>query len=127
MDGLLPFPAHGWLQCLQVFALLLAGHALMDFPLQGEFLATCKNRKYLSRRADPERPPGIWPICMTSHCLLHAAAVWMITGCFILASIEFALHFIIDMIKCEGWTSFNQDQALHILCKAGYVAVAAFA
>jgi hypothetical protein len=36
------------------------------------------------------------------------------------------LHFIIDVAKCEGLTSFNQDQLLHFGCKAAYVAVAAF-
>jgi hypothetical protein len=126
MDGLLPFPAHDWATAAQIFFLLAIGHALMDFPLQGEFLASCKNRQFLIQRADPARPPSIWIICMTSHCLLHAAAVWFITGCVVLACIEFVLHFLIDVAKCEGLTSFNQDQFLHFGCKVAYVAVAAF-
>jgi hypothetical protein len=125
MDGLLPFPAHDWATAVQIFFLLAIGHALMDYPLQGEFLASCKNRQFLIQRADPARPASIWIICMACHCLLHAAAVWFITGCVILACIEFVLHFIIDVVKCEGYTSFNQDQLLHFGCKVGYVAVAA--
>lgn len=125
MDGLLPFPAHDWASAAQVFFLLAIGHALMDYPLQGEFLASCKNRHFLIQRADPSRPPSIWIVCMACHCLLHAAAVWLITGCVVLACIEFVLHFLIDVAKCEGLTSFNQDQLLHFGCKVAYVAAAA--
>ena len=126
MEGLLPFPAHDWASAAQVFFLLAIGHALMDYPLQGEFLASCKNRQFLLQRADPARPPSIWIVCMTCHCLLHAAAVWLITGCVVLACVEFVLHFVIDVAKCEGLTSFNQDQLLHFGCKVAYVAAAAF-
>lgn len=126
MEGLLPFPAHDWATAAQVLFLLVAGHALMDFPLQGEFLAQCKSRRYLEQRADPARPPSIWIVCMVSHCALHAAAVWIITGCVILGCVEFLLHAIIDTVKCEGFTSFNQDQLLHLACKIGYVGIAAF-
>lgn len=125
MDGLLPFPAHEWPAAMQVLFLLFAAHALMDFPLQGEFLSHCKNRHWLMRAADPHRPVEIWPVCMASHCILHALAVWFITGCIILACVEFFLHCFIDVLKCEGKTGFNLDQALHILCKIGYVAAAA--
>lgn len=124
MSGLLPFPPTTWLEAIQVFFLLCAGHALMDYPLQGEFLSTCKSRHLLQARNDPTRPVHIWPICMTAHCLLHAVAVWAITGCFILCVIEFVLHWIIDLAKCENWTTFTQDQALHIVCKIAYVIAA---
>lgn len=124
MPGLLPFPPATWLDAIQVIFLLCAGHALMDYPMQGEFLSTCKNRHLLLSRQDPTRPVHIWPICMTAHCLLHAVAVWAITGCFILCIIEFVLHWVIDAAKCESWTTFTQDQALHIICKIAYVAAA---
>jgi hypothetical protein len=124
MTGLLPFPPHTALEALQVLFLLLAGHALMDYPLQGEFLSTCKNRHLLDDRKDPTRPVSIWPICMTAHCLLHAVMVWAVTGCFVLCLVEFVLHWIIDYAKCENWTTFQQDQWLHILCKIGYVVAA---
>lgn len=124
MSGLLPFPTYTWLDAIQVIFLLCAGHALMDYPLQGEFLSTCKNRHLLRERKDPTRPVHIWPICMTAHCLLHAVAVWAITGCFILCVIEFALHWVIDAAKCENWTTFTQDQLLHVICKIAYVIAA---
>jgi hypothetical protein len=31
---------------------------------------------------------------------------------------------LIDFVKCEKWTNFHQDQGLHILSKAVYVAIA---
>ena len=80
MDGLLPFPAHDWASAAQVFFLLAIGHALMDYPLQGEFLASCKNRQFLLQRADPARPPSIWIVCMTCHCLLHAFLDQVLAG-----------------------------------------------
>lgn len=121
MSGLLPFPPHSTLEALQVIFLLLAGHALMDYPMQGEFLSTCKNRHLLLKKQDPTRPVEIWPWCMTAHCILHAAAVWAITGCFILCLVEFVLHWLIDLAKCENKTSFVQDQSLHCICKIVYV------
>jgi hypothetical protein len=96
MSGLLPFPSETWLDAIQAIILLTAGHALMDYPLQGEFLSTCKNRHLLAERKDPTRPVSIWPICMTAHCLLHAVMVWAITGCFILCLVELVLHWVID-------------------------------
>jgi hypothetical protein len=75
---------------------------------------------------DPARPADIWVICMGAHCLIHAGAVWVITGSSILAAIELVLHWVIDWIKCEGKTTLNQDQALHVLCKVGYVGFALF-
>ena len=123
MSGLLPFPPHTSLEALQAIFLLFAAHALMDYPLQGEFLSNCKNRHFLLQRQDPTRPVSIWPICMTAHCLLHAVMVWAVTGCFVLCLVELALHWIIDFAKCEKWTTFHQDQGLHLLSKIAYVAV----
>jgi hypothetical protein len=124
MSELVAFPPHNMLMALQAFFALSIGHALADFPLQGEYLATNKNRRYLMRLQDPCRPVSIWVVCMTAHCLIHAGAVWIITGSALLAIVEFFLHWAIDTAKCEGVTSFHQDQILHILCKAGYVGVA---
>ncbi len=124
MSGLLPFPPQTFLEALQVVLLLFAGHALADYPLQGAFLSTCKNRQLLWKLQDPARPPQIWPWCMTAHCLIHAATVWVITGCVILGCVELVLHWIIDYARCENWTTLNQDQGLHYVCKVIYVAAA---
>lgn len=118
------FHPQTWLAALQALFALSIGHAVADFPLQGEYLATGKNRRFLLRIQDPSRPVSIWFVCMTVHCLIHAGAVWLITGSSLLGFIEFILHWFIDTIKCEGKTTFNFDQVLHILCKTGYVAAA---
>ena len=120
---LVAFPPQTWLAALHAFFALAVGHALADFPLQGEFLATAKNRKFLVHLQDPCRPASIWVLCLTMHCLIHAGMVWLITGSALLGLVELVLHWLIDLAKCEGKTSFNQDQALHLLCKLVYVTI----
>jgi hypothetical protein len=100
-----------------LFALLIA-HALFDYPLQGEFLAKYKNRHF---KEDGAAINGLWIHCLTSHSLLHAGGVWLITGSFIIGIIEFVLHWVIDFLKCEGITNFHIDQFLHVLCRIFYV------
>lgn len=124
MFELVVFPPQTWLAALQALFALAIGHAVADFPLQGEYLAMGKNRRFLLRIQDPSRPVSIWFVCMTAHCLIHAGAVWIITGSSLLAFIEFVLHWCIDTAKCEGKTTFNVDQGLHIACKAAYVLAA---
>ena len=106
---------------LYIFLALAIGHAVADFPLQGSFLAKAKNRHsdishYLGEGASSK----IWLHAMTAHSLIHAGAVWLITGSFALAMIELVAHWFIDYIKCEGWIGFNTDQFLHYLCKIIY-------
>ena len=64
--------------CAALFFALLIGHALGDYPLQGEFLALHKDRNY----QDPVRhlPKGLWVHCLFAHSLIHAGCVWFITG-----------------------------------------------
>lgn len=124
MFDLLEFPPHDLLSALRVFFALCIGHAMADFPLQGEYLATGKNRHLLMRLQDPARPAQIWVVCMSAHCLIHAGFVWVITGSSLLAAIELGLHWGIDVAKCTGKTTFNQDQIMHVLCKLGYVSAA---
>ena len=123
MFDLVEFPPTTLLTALQALFALSIGHAVADFPLQGEYLATGKNRRFLVRIQDPSRPPHIWVACMAAHCLIHAGAVWMITGSVILALVELIVHWFIDVAKCNGHTNFNQDQILHIVCKMAYVGV----
>ena len=112
---------------LVLFFAMVIGHALADFPLQGEFLSFGKNRHIkppaLADGSDP--PRDLWIYLMSAHSLIHAGFVLVITGSAILALVEFILHFIIDSIKCEGYTSFQTDQWLHILTKAVFVGVIA--
>lgn len=111
-----------------LFALLI-GHALADFPLQGDFLSHGKNRHIKPPKlADgKESPPTLWAYLMTAHCLIHAGFVWFVTGYVVFAVAEFVLHFLIDVMKCEGKTSFETDQWLHVLCKVAFVLVLWFA
>jgi hypothetical protein len=118
------FPPTTLLAAAQVFFALCIGHALADFPLQGEFLAIGKNRRFLLALGDPARPANMWLVCMAAHCLIHAGFVWLITGSSLVAAVEFLLHWAIDTAKCAGKTTFNQDQTLHVVCKLGYVAAA---
>jgi hypothetical protein len=107
---------------LTMLAMLVIGHALCDFPLQSAWMAQAK-----SHRHQPIAGEIIWPGVLGAHCALHAGAVWLITGSAALAAAEFVAHFVIDYTKCDGRLSFNQDLALHIGCKALWVAVAAVA
>lgn len=104
-----------------IFLALAIGHALADFPLQGPFLADAKNRHAdLSKYFGKSTPPGVWIHALTAHSLIHAGAVWLITGSAVLGVAELVLHWLIDYVKCEGWTGFNTDQILHYVCKLVY-------
>ena len=104
-----------------MFFALMIGHAVADYPLQGKFLAIRKNRHIKSIDYTGDSPGSLWVYCLTAHALVHAGAVWIITGSALYGFIEFVLHWVIDFGKCEKWTNFHHDQGLHILCKAGYV------
>jgi len=117
---MLEFPCPTWTCAVQLFFALVIGHAVADFPLQGEYLAIGKNRRFLMRLKDPARPPELWVYCMGAHCLIHSGAVWLITGSAALGAVEFVLHWGLDQAKCEGKTTFGVDQWGHVVCKAGY-------
>jgi hypothetical protein len=102
---------------LTLLALLLVGHALADYPLQGDFLARAKNER--------APIPGVpWWQAMTAHCVIHAGMVLMITAIWWLAALEFVIHFVTDRLKCRGQISFNTDQAIHVACKVMWAALA---
>ena len=90
--------------------LLLAGHALCDYPLQGDFLAKGKNHT---------KPiPGVpfWQ-CLIAHSMIHAGMVYLVTGNVYYAGAELVIHAFVDYTKCSGKIDFNTDQAIHVLCK----------
>lgn len=95
---------------------LLIGHALCDYPLQGDFIGKFKSYQV------PSPIPGviIWWHLLTSHCLIHAGAVWVVTGNAWLAFFEFVVHWMIDFLKCMGVTNFHADQVLHLICKIAW-------
>ena len=90
--------------------LLVAGHALADYPLQGDFLAQAKNRN---------TPIGkmFWPHGLLAHSMIHGGFVAVLTGSVALGAAEAVIHAATDWLKCEGRISLNVDQFVHIACK----------
>lgn len=111
-----------------VFVALLIGHVLADYPLQGHFLSVAKNRHAdAAVLFDGNAPPrGLWVHALTAHSLVHAGAVWLVTGSLAMGMVELVLHWGIDFAKCEKWTNFTTDQLLHLVCKAGFAGVVGF-
>jgi hypothetical protein len=101
---------------------LLVGHALADYPLQGDFLARGKNA------AAPL--PGVpWPTILLAHAAIHGGFVGYLTGSVWLGLAEFVVHAGIDHAKCTGRfgtgeRAFNIDQGLHVACKVLWVLIA---
>lgn len=96
-----------------VIFLLLAAHALCDFPLQGDAVAVNKNR-HAKTTLQQHVPYYYW---LVSHALVHGGAVAVITGIPVLGILETISHLIIDFSKCEKWINIHTDQLLHVLCK----------
>lgn len=95
---------------IRLLLLLFAGHALCDYPLQGDFLAKGKNHKA------PFAGMAAWQLLL-AHCLIHMGMVLLITGSAWLALAEMVIHYATDYAKCDGRITFNQDQAIHYGCK----------
>ena len=98
---------------LMVCFLLLVGHAICDYPLQGDAVAINKNRN-----AKTELQKHVpWYYWLASHALMHGGAVALITGSVTLGIAETVAHFLIDFGKCEKLFNIHIDQLLHIICK----------
>lgn len=96
---------------------LLVGHALADFPLQGDFLAKAKNHR--------APLPGVpWLPCLLAHVAICGGAVALATGSLGLGIAEAFIHFQIDWAKNQGDFGFTDDQVLHLLCKFAWFLVA---
>ena len=95
---------------------LIGGHALFDYPLQGDFLSKAKNR------AAPIPGVPFWQ-ALTAHAAIHGAFVALLTGLWPLFFVEGAIHWITDDAKCRGKLTFNQDQAIHVVCKLVWLVV----
>jgi hypothetical protein len=100
---------------------LLAGHALMDYSLQNDAMASCKCRK----STHPAQLAVPWYYWLTAHALLHGAAVAAVvrlhTGSdhlgLVFGIAETVVHWLIDLGKCERLYSIHTDQMLHVACK----------
>lgn len=93
-----------------MFILLIGGHFIADYPLQGEFLAKAKNRM--------APIPGFpWWHALGAHAAIHGVFVAAITGVWWLFFAEAFAHFVTDDEKCIGRINITQDQAVHLVCK----------
>ena len=97
---------------LMLAVLLLGAHWVCDYPLQGDFLATAKQK-------GPLRFYHLW-----AHAGIHGAAVALVTGNVWLGLAEWLAHTIIDELKVRGYSTFTLDQTLHIFCKIIWLLVA---
>lgn len=95
---------------------LIGGHALCDYPLQGDFLSRAKNRT----ASIPGFP--FWQ-ALSAHAVIHGAMVALLTGIWPLFLAEGVVHWITDDAKCRGKLTLNQDQAIHLACKALWLAM----
>ena len=95
---------------LYILFLLLAGHALGDYPLQGQYMSDAKNRH-------TEHGKDVWWMVLTSHSLIQGAIVALITSSIILGILETICHWIIDFMKCDNKIDYKTDQFLHVICK----------
>ena len=86
-------------------------HALCDSALQPPHLSKMKYRR------NPEGAGGQWVLGLTSHALIHAGGVALVTGNVVLGMLEFMAHWAIDAGKGEGAYGCMADQALHGMCK----------
>lgn len=95
-----------------MFFYLLCSHFVCDYPLQSDFIAVGKSPLKGVQNGVP------WYWIMLAHAFTHGAGVSFVTGNVWLGVAETIAHFFIDLAKCFGITSINQDQLLHIACKA---------
>ena len=95
-------------EILIMLSTLLCCHFLLDFAIQGDFVA-----KFKARIVDGENNI-MWKWVLTAHAASHTLPVIILTESLLLGGIMFLSHFIIDFLKCEQKLNFNQDQTLHI-------------
>lgn len=107
----------------QTLFLLICGHAIADFAIQSEWVATNKNRHARKRlTADQEKKfEVIWPWLLGAHSMHHGLAVFLITQNFALGILETVVHWFIDFGKCEGYFGFHADQILHVVSKIAWI------
>ena len=95
-------------ELITLFATLLCTHFLLDFAIQGDFVA-----KYKARIVDDSNNV-MWKWVLTAHAASHTLPVLLLTQSVLLGLVMFISHFVIDFLKCEQKINFNQDQTLHI-------------
>jgi len=107
---------------LLMLFLLAGGHALGDFALQSDWVATNKNRNIRLRMPIEERARTqvIWPWLLGAHSFHHGLIVFLITQRPAFGVAETICHVITDFGKCEKWFGFHADQVIHLVTKAAW-------
>ena len=106
---------------LEIFFLLLCGHAMADFALQSRDMAKMKSRH--TPFVWEGKTYLIWPYVLTAHSLIHGLMVYVMTHNEYLGIAETILHFGIDQLKIDGKINLHVDQLLHVICKGVYICV----
>ncbi len=99
---------------------LFAAHAIADYCLQNDYMATNKNRNAKPKGYDPALHgpmQAVWPYVLTGHALSHGVLIYLATGSVELGIAETYCHWTIDFGKCERWYGIHTDQWLHFTCK----------
>ena len=101
---------------LALFAAFVVVHALVDFPLQGDYIAKQKSRRHADNQS-------VWIVALTAHCVIHGGGVWLVSGSLAFGFTEMILHALIDLGKGEEKFGIVTDQLLHVACKLAYALV----
>lgn len=100
---------------LWILALVLvSGHFLCDYPLQGPYLSEVKN---LYKPENKDLPSNL---LLFGHATIHGAFVAVVTGWAFFGYMEVIIHYGLDRMKCRGLISFKEDQYAHLFCKLLY-------
>ena len=97
--------------------LLIAGHAICDYPLQGDYLAKSKNRNLSGDSAG-------WRLHLFYHAAIHCGMVFIITHSIAMGLGELVIHGVTDHLKCEKRISGRVDQAIHLASKVVWAVIA---
>jgi hypothetical protein len=106
----------GLIDALNLLILLVLAHFVCDFALQSDRMAREK-----ITGADVTLD---WRWWLTAHAATHGLAVALLTALPLLGLAETLLHAIIDWLKGRLRFSLLLDQALHLIAKLAWVAVA---
>ena len=107
----------GELGFLGILFWLLVVHAICDFPLQTEWMVKSKAPSARQPRSSSSNPGLIWVHVLSSHAMIHAGGVALVTGSIMLGMAEFIAHWLTDFGKGKQLYGFHTDQLIHVACK----------
>lgn len=106
-----------------LFITMIVGHVFTDHIFQSHQMLLGKDHKHVTEFG--EQYGTLWPLFLSSHALVNAAGVTLITGSVLLGVAEFVVHWIIDYAKNERCDfGYLTDQVLHIISKLAWAVLA---